>query len=92
MNHFESSPQIQKREVEIEPVYVKKSVSGGILFFELGICEPFVYMKMYALEASRLPNVSKLDIAASGGKAGLSKEIGEVNSLVLSLQIQMLVT
>ena len=30
----------------------------GILFCELGICEPFVYMKMYALEASRLPNTT----------------------------------
>ena len=44
---------------DVEPVYVKKSVPGiGILFCELGICEPFVYMKTYALEASRIPNTS----------------------------------
>lgn len=38
----------------IESMYVKKSVPGsGILFCEVGVCEPFVYMKMYAMEASR---------------------------------------
>ena len=42
---------------DVGPVYVKKSVPGiGIIFCELGICEPFVYMKTYALEASRIPN------------------------------------
>ena len=42
----------------VEAVYVKKSIlpNGGILFCELGICEPFVYMKLYALEASRFQN------------------------------------
>ena len=51
----------------------------GILFCELGICEPFVYMKMYALEASRLPNTTSagfhtglpcLKVEVGGSSAG----------------------
>ena len=53
-----SSSIIFEMEDGVEAVYVKKSIlpNGGILFCELGICEPFVYMKLYALEASRFQN------------------------------------
>ncbi|KAG8256868.1 hypothetical protein J6590_061151 [Homalodisca vitripennis] len=34
--------------------YLQKSLLGGILLFELYMCEPFFYTKLHALECSRL--------------------------------------
>jgi hypothetical protein len=35
-------------------VYLLKSLLGGILIFEIGVSEPFFYVKLHALEAQRL--------------------------------------
>ena len=34
--------------------YLQKSLLGGILIFEIGVCEPFFYTKLHALEAGRI--------------------------------------
>ena len=34
----------------INTYFVKKSLVNGTLFFQVGMCEPFVYMKFYGLE------------------------------------------
>jgi hypothetical protein len=44
-----------------ESIYLQKSVPGGLLLFEVGVCEPFVYMKLYSLEAARI------DVLGGGG-------------------------
>ena len=34
--------------------YLQKSLLGGLLICEIGVCEPFFYTKLHALEASRI--------------------------------------
>ena len=41
-------------KIENKTLYLQKSLLGGILIFEIGICEPFFYTKLHALEASRI--------------------------------------
>lgn len=79
---------------KIEPVFVKKSVPGsGILFTEVGICEPFVYMKMYALEAAKFSKKSRNGtenneniLPTSVQEKQLTKEIVEVCIIAKSMK------
>jgi hypothetical protein len=34
--------------------YLQKSLPGGIILFEVGLCEPFFYAKIHALEVTRI--------------------------------------
>ena len=60
-----------------ESIYVKKVIPGGILLFELGVCEPFVYMKIYAFPYNSLFNQNMMDSESS--RKSLINKIGEVN-------------
>ena len=52
---FAKNPR-RNRDADANSYFVKKSLPNGTLYFEVGICEPFVFMKFYGLETSRLPN------------------------------------
>ena len=64
-----------------ESIFVKKVVAGGIILFELGVCEPFVYMKIHALEDSSL--TSNAIVVENGlQNSTLIAQIGEVRNCV----------
>ena len=69
-----------------ESIFVKKIVAGcGIILFELGVCEPFVYMKIHALEDSSLSDDDDSNaIVVENGlqNSTLIAQIGEVRVLV----------
>ena len=69
-----------------ESIFVKKIVAGcGIILFELGVCEPFVYMKIHALEDSSLSDDDDSNaIVVENGlqNSTLIAQIGEVRILV----------
>ena len=46
------------KEMMINTYFVKKSLVNGTLFFQVGMCEPFVYMKFYGLENRDLTAVT----------------------------------
>ena len=69
-----------------ESIFVKKVVAGGIILFELGVCEPFVYMKIHALEDSSL--TSNAIVVENGlQNSTLIAQIGEVRITVCTLYI-----
>ena len=62
---------------------MKKIVAGcGIILFELGVCEPFVYMKIHALEDSSLSDDDSNAIVVENGlqNSTLIAQIGEVRN------------
>lgn len=50
----ESEKVLQKEYPESNVCYLQKSILGGILLFEISMCEPFFVAKLHALECSRL--------------------------------------
>ena len=64
----------RNRDADANSYFVKKSLPNGTLYFEVGICEPFVFMKFYGLETSRLPNNDPSEFM----NPKLSTEISEI--------------
>jgi len=54
----ESSIRRKQPDKENNVCYLQKSLFGGILLFEILLCEPFFHAKLHALECSRLQSPS----------------------------------
>jgi len=54
----ESSNRRKHPDKENNVCYLQKSLFGGILLFEILLCEPFFHAKLHALECSRLQSPS----------------------------------
>lgn len=63
-------------------IYVKRSANNGLQLFELGVCEPFVYFKMYVLEAYRVVPQMSRGYSSTMGKSSLTREMAEVSCLL----------
>ena len=59
-------------------IYVKRSANNGLQLFELGVCEPFAFFKMYVLEAYRVVPQMSRGYSSTMGKSSLTREIAEV--------------
>ena len=69
-----------KNAKESNTYFVKKSLANGTLFFEVGMCEPFVYMKFYGLESkATAAGFLKEDLMP---KAAMSSEILEIRKSI----------
>ena len=37
----------------LDPIYLQKSLPGGMLIYEIGVSQPFIYTKLHAVEFTR---------------------------------------
>jgi hypothetical protein len=58
----DSSSRRKQPDKENNVCYLQKSLLGGILLFEILLCEPFFHAKLHALERSRLQSKSSSNV------------------------------
>jgi hypothetical protein len=58
----DSSSRRQQPDKDNNVCYLQKSLLGGILLFEILLCEPFFHAKLHALECSRLQSKSSSNV------------------------------
>ena len=73
-----------KAKTESKTKFLQKSLLGGILIFEIGICEPFFYTKLHAMEASRIQLKSNQQFT---GKTFVSSFIDECDRIKVLIHL-----
>jgi len=73
-----------KAKAESKTKFLQKSLLGGILIFEIGICEPFFYTKLHAMEASRIQLKSNQQFT---GKTFVSSFIDECDRIKVLIHL-----
>ncbi|RWS15051.1 protein SZT2-like isoform X7 [Dinothrombium tinctorium] len=58
--------------------YLYKSLHGGLLIFEVGVSEPYVYSYLYSLEGKRLQNALSTKVATNQFNCAFLDEIDKV--------------
>jgi hypothetical protein len=58
----DSSSRRKQPDKDNNVCYLQKSLLGGILLFEILLCEPFFHSKLHALERSRLQSKSSSNV------------------------------
>ena len=69
-------------KAESKTMYLQKSLLGGILIFEIGVCEPFFYTKLHALEASRIQLKSNQQLTGKNFVSSFIDECDRIKVLI----------